>query len=1656
MSNQEVAIAVSDADVNRDHGGDVTGTLESVAPDTPHAGGRMGLFARRSTGPVQPPPGINVTGSSASLGSKVNFMTDSTDVIKTRPDNSILKVNHNPSSNWTSQRNPLLQAANTNNNSMSRDGSLQASNGPSHRRSSLTGLGNKISVMASRTLWANGPVDDDEKDDDRYPAEKRQQQNGSRGKLAAMSNTHTPNPKIMATSNMNDREEDDMDQAEELAKFKQINLQQRAPSTSSSAGSFNAQYPNARELSETLLMKIQEMKWSLAALAANCFLLWLVSSLQNGLQVPLDVSTIGTVASVVCEVVLLIANVLTLMALNDGASAYFGYLLVSKRGFSYVICGFAQAPPFRKWGFANQLSLNSSCRGLLARISLLWMLAEMLKLMTPISATSLWGVSQRVDQGNIDCILFKEQNNPVDRLFPTVDSEAGFAESSFGSALGYVRSEVTTLNVTTFVMAPQIIGAVNDGDTIVGSGYTTDISTSCTCSPSISAAGFQAAGVPSADAATVYADYMAITSSMGLASVVNYNATAVVIHSALLGSGLCGGINQTQFTLICETTMSNHSASTIRVSYMTDGTTASVAQRNVDVLSIDSTANMTWVQTAMYAIMGGKYSSINLLQTVPGTLNTLMWWTSTDLVAINPNYVEAGLETTFSLLLRAGTQRTYTTHGSSCIRNIQVGGQSILLMKSYGVISTVISLSLQLVFTVISILCFFPWLFSSTPIGPGVRLVKETIYSSTMLMNSPLGEGLQQCSNAQSHSIWQALDKTCRIGEAVTTLEELVGRLTLMKPIPSYLARTQQLAKAQALHPNGVVLLQVGSFFEIGDTPGYQPYVEEVAQILNLRIGHRSRPVNSTEDNRIVGFPTSNLRRSVDILLDHGKTVVIVEQRGRHSTKAHFLREVARVVTPGTPLEDWQESKENHFLLSCQIQDNVVGLAWVDVSTGEFFLGRCKLSELESVTSRITPREVLFAESSRSTDAISYINDLSSRTGLAVSFVEDSFFDAKQGSKRLTSLLVKADPTKSLAKRAKLPTTDAILRKYHDSQISAAGALLGYVIRNYAGAELVFQTPLSMDDENCMALDGSTLQALEVTSTLRERKRVGSLLHVLDETVTAAGGRLLTSRLRSPSTSEAEINRRLDLVDYFAKDTHLCDEIRSLLRNCKDVERGIQRLHVDATSPQDFSNVIRTLAQIGQVKDILTRNIAPPALSHIISNMGSFEPLIEQYDGIFEEGKHDETSISEGGIVSLSFSPDIASLDLKTKQLQDERHALAIELLSQYSIKHVKSNSSKEAAASVIDSEILKVDPREGPIIDVSRTRSVPPNEVDVNSDVDCKRVSSMGGIVMRRLMTAKRLRFTHPAWTDLYSRIGELEARRIEIERSILRDACEELKGYTLAIGSASKAMAEVDVSVALGILAREKQYVRPTLVNEAVHDVQGGRHPVVEVAQRERGIQFVKNDCFIGKESRMWLLTGPNMGGKSTFLRQCALMSIMAQAGSFVAADSARLGIVDAIFSRVGAADDLGRNQSTFMVEMEETATILKKATSKSYVIMDEVGRGTSTLDGVAIAHAVLVYLRDQIQCCGVFATHYHELGSSVGAINSNSKATVEGVASHHTSIHVDEDGRYTYIYKIMPGVMSTSHGIEVARLAGLPDQVLDKAQQVRAELASSAVFM
>nr|KAJ3421776.1 hypothetical protein HK105_002333 [Polyrhizophydium stewartii] len=549
----------------------------------------------------------------------------------------------------------------------------------------------------------------------------------------------------------------------------------------SASGSLSSRYPNAREISETFTTKLFEMRWCAIALVTNVFFMYYVLQMPKGIMIPLPDGVVTSIGCVVAELILLISNVITFRALDDGASAWFGAQLTSKRGFSLAVCGFFQAAPFQKWPFATQLSLNSTCRSLFTRISVIWILLEGMKILTPISATSITGSSTRIDSGTVECVVFSETGSPVDRQWPTVVAEAGFAELVFGSSLGSLRSEQTVDN-TTFVMSPQIIGAVNDGDTIVGPGFITTISTKCRCVQNNNITSLRTQGVSNDTAAAILGLSSQLGPNLGLTSYIEVNSTLISVKTLISGSTICGGHNFS-FLPMCTTSFSDHKSALVLMRYMTDGTTASIAPESVDVRAVLDDANLDiWVGAALKSILGGELSSFSLPSTIPGVLNPLMWWTSPNLMTIDPALVEGGIETLFSILLRAGTQRTYATHGEVCGRNVAIEGQSIVRMAPYGVDVAFFTLSFQLFITILSALAFVPWLRSVVPIGPGVRALREPVYFTTLINSSSVCHGFDQLCNAQIHAIWQNLDLVVRIGEPIGTRTEGVGHISMDRP----------------------------------------------------------------------------------------------------------------------------------------------------------------------------------------------------------------------------------------------------------------------------------------------------------------------------------------------------------------------------------------------------------------------------------------------------------------------------------------------------------------------------------------------------------------------------------------------------------------------------------------------------------------------------------------------------------------------------------------------------------------------------------------------------------------------------------------------------------------------------------------------------------
>ncbi len=569
-------------------------------------------------------------------------------------------------------------------------------------------------------------------------------------------------------------------------KFEHSNLDQMQSnlkkSVSTNLSSMNAKYPNARELSESFSTKLKEMKWIAISLGVNLGLLILVFKMSSGIEIPFPKSTIETFGSIVVEVLLLLANVITFKALDNASAALFGSLFAAKHGYSLAAGGFQQALPVFKFSFCSQLSLNSTCRKFLTRISGIWVLLEFLKLLTVLSATSVQKGYVRGYDGSVDCIEYLQKNAPVDRQWPNVRSSGGYAELVFGSSLGVLRSEVATTNVTLGVFSPQIIGAVNNGDTIAGNGFVTTIQTTCGCTTSYDAVGLQSvySGVSTADANYLLTSALTLPKT-GLISRITSQGDTINITSIISNSVLCGGTG-TAFAPVCSTQFSNHVHGSILISYMTDGTTASIAANSVNILSNGIAANMTWVKSALVAIFEGENSILPLPPTIPGTVNPLLWWTTPNLLASDPAALEAGMETLYAILLRAGMQRTFATKGTTCPKNVINPSGSVLTMPAYGVNIAVFILSYHFLVSLLSILCYIPWLRSKNPIGPAVRALHDHVYFTTLLNSSATNFYISELCNAPTHELWQALDITIRIGESIQTTGEDVGHICLEKP----------------------------------------------------------------------------------------------------------------------------------------------------------------------------------------------------------------------------------------------------------------------------------------------------------------------------------------------------------------------------------------------------------------------------------------------------------------------------------------------------------------------------------------------------------------------------------------------------------------------------------------------------------------------------------------------------------------------------------------------------------------------------------------------------------------------------------------------------------------------------------------------------------
>ena len=786
-------------------------------------------------------------------------------------------------------------------------------------------------------------------------------------------------------------------------------------------------------------------------------------------------------------------------------------------------------------------------------------------------------------------------------------------------------------------------------------------------------------------------------------------------------------------------------------------------------------------------------------------------------------------------------------------------------------------------------------------------------------------------------------------------------------------------------------------FYRMGDF--YELFFEDAAKAaaaLDIQLTKRGR--HEGEDIPMCGVPVHAAEAYLARLIRQGFRVAVCEQMEdpaeakKRGSKAAIRRAVVRIVTPGTITEEnLLDARRNNYLAALADAGGALALAWLELSTGAFRLQPVPEAGLGAALARLEPGEILVPERLvQRPELFELLGEWKS----ALTPLPNARFDSENGRKRLEALF---------AVRA----LDAF-GNFARAELAAGGALVDYVSLTQQGKLPVLQPPRRLAADAVMEIDAATRRNLELTQTLAGERK-GSLLSTVDRTVTGAGARLLAEHLASPLTDPRAINTRLDAVAFFAENEPLRESLRAALRGCPDIERAIARLALGRGGPRDLAALRDTLGETAGLRRLLgeTPLAEKPALvARAERDLGEHAAFVDRLRRALAAELPLITR--DGGFIAPGYAPELDELRL----LRDESRRMVANLQARY------------AAASGVASLKIRHNNVLGYYIEVT------PTHADKLRD----------GFIHRQTL-ASAVRYSTVELGELESKIASAADRAVALELKLFDDLVNETKTRAEEIARTATALARLDVASALGEIAVTERYCRPVVDDGLAFAVAGGRHPVVEAALRAgQGAGFVGNDCDLKEGQRLWLLTGPNMAGKSTFLRQNALVAVLAQAGSYVPAERAHLGVVDRLFSRVGAADDLARGRSTFMVEMVETAAILNQASQRSLVILDEIGRGTATFDGLSIAWAAVEHLHDVNRCRALFATHYHELTALA--------AKLEHLTCY--TMRVKEwQGDVVFLHEVAVGAADRSYGIHVAKLAGLPQAVVSRAEEVLAIL-------
>jgi len=809
-----------------------------------------------------------------------------------------------------------------------------------------------------------------------------------------------------------------------------------------------------------------------------------------------------------------------------------------------------------------------------------------------------------------------------------------------------------------------------------------------------------------------------------------------------------------------------------------------------------------------------------------------------------------------------------------------------------------------------------------------------------------------------------------------------------------------QYLEIKAAHAEYLLFYRMGDFYEL-----FFDDAVKASEALDIALTKRGK--HQGDDIKMCGVPVHAAEQYLEKLIRKGFRVAVCEQTEdpaeakKRGYKAVVRREVIRLVTPGTLTEDsLLEARAANTLASLGRSGGDLALASVDISTGSFRVCAVTAAELAAEIARLAPRELLAPDALLADEVVA---PLLKGLGPALTPLPGVKFDSGTGERAL----------KAHYKVAALDGFGTFSR----AELSAAGALIAYLDLTQKGKLPALQ-PLSRDaSKSYMSIDAATRRNLELMETL-SGLRSGSLLATIDRTVTAAGARELASRLAAPLTDVAAIGHRHDAVAYFVNDSDLRESVREALRRVPDIARALARVSVDRGGPRDLASLRDGVAASRNLRDAL-KHVADPLKAGPGEIASAHTALVDGIAAVSRLTDLLEVMLvpeppylaRDGGFIRAGAH---APLD-EVRALRDESRRVIAGLEAKY--KSDSGIATLKIKHNGVLGYFIEVATQHGDKLMEGANRAI------------YRHRQTMGGAV----------RFTTDELASLATRISQAGDQALALERELFDQMARESLAASAPLSAIANALAVLDVASALAEIATQRRHVRPAIDDTTTFHIERGRHPAVEAALEAAHAQgFVPNDADLSGEAqgRLWLVTGPNMAGKSTFLRQNALIAILAQMGAFVPAASAHIGIVDKLFSRVGAADDLASGRSTFMVEMVETAAILNQATAKSLVILDEIGRGTATFDGLAIAWATAEHLHEKNKSRALFATHYHEMTALAGRLKQLACVTMRVREWNDTIV---------FLHEVAPGAADRSYGIHVAKLAGLPPAVVTRAEEV-----------